>query len=111
MQTNFIQCAVYGLITDRLTPYPLNLCSNVGSTHASVYKRKPLDMMLSMCTQPLWRTMTRPVLRGTCCVKPLYSLGHRAVAQFQSVGNFLQPRSSLCRATIALFRSSESSLP
>ncbi len=29
------------------------------------------------------------VLSGTCPVKPLYDLSHRAVAQFQSLGNLL----------------------
>ncbi len=40
--------------------------------------------------------MARPVLSGTCPVKPLYGLGHRAAAQFQfqlsyitSLGNLL----------------------
>ncbi|CAI9620442.1 unnamed protein product [Staurois parvus] len=40
-------------------------------------------MTLSTCTQRLWSTMVRPVLSGTCPVKPLYGLGHRAAAQFQ----------------------------
>ncbi len=31
--------------------------------------------------------MARPVLSGTCPVKPLYGLGHRAAAQFQGLGN------------------------
>ncbi len=29
------------------------------------------------------------VLSGTCPVKPLYGLGHRAAAQFQGLGNLL----------------------
>ncbi len=33
---------------------------------------QPLDMTLSTCTQLLWSTMARPVLSGTCPVKPLY---------------------------------------
>ncbi len=33
----------------------------------------------------LWSTMVRPVLSGTCPVKPLYGLGHRAAAQFQGL--------------------------
>ncbi len=53
--------------------------------------------------------MARPVLSGTCPVKPLFGLGHRAAAQFQGLGNLLI--ASLCRATILFFRSSESSLP
>ncbi len=42
--------AVYGLSTDRLTPppHPFNLCSNAGSTHASISQTQPLDMTLSM---------------------------------------------------------------
>ena len=83
MQTNMIQCAAYGLSTDRLTPHPFNLCSNAGSTRMSIYQRQPQDMTLSMCT------MVRTVLSGTCLVKPLYGLGHRAAAQFQVVGNLL----------------------
>ena len=67
-------------------PTPFKLCSNAGSTHTS---GQPLDMPLSTCTQLPWPTMVRPVLSGTCPVKPLYGLGHRAAAQFQGVGNFL----------------------
>ncbi len=67
-----MQCSAYGLSTDRLTPHPFNLCSNAGSTHTSVSQTQHLDMMLSMCTQLLWSTMKRPVLSGTCPVKPLY---------------------------------------
>ncbi len=33
--------------------------------------------------------MVRPVLSGTCPVKPLYGLGHCAAAQFQGLGNLL----------------------
>ncbi len=76
--TNLIQCAVYGLSTDRLTPHPFNLCSSAGSTHTSISQTQPLDMMRSTCTQLLWSTLARPVLSGTCPVKPLYGLGHRA---------------------------------
>ncbi len=89
MQTNMMQCAAYGLSTDRLTPHPFNLCSNAGSTHTSISQTQPLDMTLSTCTQLLWSTMARPVLSGTCPVKPLYGLGHRAAAQFQGLGNLL----------------------
>ncbi len=46
-------------------------------------------MMLSTCTQLHWSTMARPVLSGTCPVKPLYGLGHRAAAQFQGLENLL----------------------
>ncbi|CAI9607339.1 unnamed protein product [Staurois parvus] len=87
MQTNLMQCAAYGLSTDRLTPHPFNLCSNAGSTHTSISQRQPLDMMLSTCTQLLWSTMARPILSETCPVKPLYGLGHHAAAQFQGLGN------------------------
>ncbi len=55
--------------------------SNAGSTHMSISKTEPLDMTLSTCTQLLWSTMARPVLSGTCPVKLLYGLGHRAAAQ------------------------------
>ncbi len=92
MQTNLMQCAAYGLSTDRLTPHILNLCRNAGSTHTSISHTsitQPLDMTRSTCTQLLWSTMVRPVLSGTCPVKPLYDLGHRAAAQFQGLGNLL----------------------
>ncbi len=36
-----------------------------------------------------WSSMVRPVLSGTCPVKPLYGLGHCAAAQFQGLGNLL----------------------
>ncbi len=39
-----LQCAAYGLRTDRLTPHPLNLCSNAGSTRTSISQTQPLDM-------------------------------------------------------------------
>ncbi|CAI9579709.1 unnamed protein product [Staurois parvus] len=63
-QTNLMQCAAYGLSADRLTPHPhpFNLCSNAGSTHMSISQRKPLDIMLSTCTQFLWSTMPRSVV-------------------------------------------------
>ncbi len=82
MQTNLMQCAAYGLSTDMLTPHTVNLCSNAGNTHKSISQTQLLDMMLSTCTQLPWSTMARPVLSGTCSVKPLYGLGHRAAAQF-----------------------------
>ncbi len=89
MQTNLMQCAAYGLSTDRLSPHPFNLCSNSVPTHTSISQTQPLDMMLSTCTQLLWLTMARPVLSGTSPFKPLYGLGHRAAAQFQDLGNIL----------------------
>ena len=94
LEANLMQCVVYGLSTDRLTlpppqPQPFNLCSNAGSTHTSISQSQPLDMMLSTGTQLLWLTMARPVLSGTCPVKPLYGLGHRAAAQFQDFGSLL----------------------
>ncbi len=89
IQTNLMQCAAYGLSTDRLTPHPFNLCSSAGSTHSSISQTQPLDMTRSTCTQLLWSTMARPVLSGTCPVKLLYGLGHYAAAQFQGLGNLL----------------------
>ncbi len=89
MQTNLMQCAAYGLSTDRLTPHPFNLGSNAGSTHTSISQTQPLDMTLSRCTQLLWSTMARPFLSGICPVKLLYGLGHRAAAQFQGLANLL----------------------
>ncbi len=77
MKTNLMQCAAYGLSTDRLTPTP--------STSAAMLAA--LIPKLSMCTQLLWSSMARPVLSGTCPVKPLYDLGHRDAAQFQGLGN------------------------
>ncbi len=82
MQTNLMQCVVYGLSTDRLTPHPFNLCSNAGSTHTSISQTQPLDMTLSTC-------MARSVLSGTFPVKPVYDLGLRAAAQFQGLSNLL----------------------
>ncbi len=80
--------------------------------HSYIYfPNTTLDMTLSMCTQLLWLTMARPVLSGTCPVKPLYGLGHSAVAQFQGLDNLLIVYASLCRATIIFFRYSESPLP
>ncbi len=90
MQTNLMQCAVYGLHTDRLTSHPFNLCSNAGSIHTSISQTQPLDMMLSTSTQLLWLTMARPVLSGICPVKPLYGLDQRAAAQFQGLGKFIK---------------------
>ncbi len=49
-----VQCAAYGMSTDRLTPYPFNLCRKFGSTHTSISQTQPLDMMLSTCSQLLW---------------------------------------------------------
>ncbi|CAH2283336.1 integrin alpha-9 [Pelobates cultripes] len=39
MPTNLMQCATYGVNTDRLTPHLLNFCSNAGSTHMSIIQR------------------------------------------------------------------------
>ncbi len=75
LMPHLMQCAAHGLSTDRLTPHPFNFCNNAGSTHTSISQTQPLDMTLSMCTQLLWSTMARPVLSGTCPVKPLYGLG------------------------------------
>ncbi len=89
MQTNLMQCAAYGLITDRLTPHPFQPLQQCWQHSYPISQTQPLDMTLSMCTQLLWSTMARPVLSGTCPVKPLYDLGHRAAAQFQGLGNLL----------------------
>ena len=86
LKTNLMQCAAYGPSTDRLTLNSFNLCSNAGSTTS---QSQPLDMTLSPGTQLIWSTMARPVLRGTCPVKSLYGLGHRAATQFQDFGNLL----------------------
>ncbi len=83
MHTNLMQCAA----CDKLTPqqcwqhsyvYFLNTTSGYDA-----------ENMYRTCTQLLWSTMARPVLSGTCPVKPLYGLGHRAAAQFQDLGNLL----------------------
>ncbi len=63
-------------------PHSFNLRSNAGNTPTSISQTQPLDMTLSTCTQLLWLTMARPVLSGTCPVKPLYGLDQRAAAQF-----------------------------
>ncbi len=107
MQTILMQCAAYGLSTDRLTSHPFNLSSNASSTHTSISQTQLLDMTLSTSTQLLWSTMARPVLIGTCPVKPLYASGHRAAAQFQGLGNLLIAFAIFFRATILIFRSSE----
>ncbi len=62
MQTNLMQCAAYGLRTDRLTPHPFNLYRIAGSTHMSISQTQPLDMTLSTCPQLIWSTMARPVV-------------------------------------------------
>ncbi len=89
MQTNLMQCAAYGLITDRLTPTSSTSAAMLAALIHLFPQTQPLDMTLSMCTQLLWSTTARPVLSGTCPVKPLYDLGHRAAAQFQGLGNLL----------------------
>ncbi len=65
--------------------------------------------MQSTCTQLLWSTMARPVLSGTCPVKPLYGLGHRAAAQFQGLGYRL--RHLYVEQQYFFFRSSDSAFP
>ncbi|MEQ2197738.1 hypothetical protein XENOCAPTIV_002695 [Xenoophorus captivus] len=70
-------------------PHPFNLCSNAGSTHTLIFSRQPLDIMLSMYTEILWLTTAKPVLSGTCSVKPLNGLSHHAAALFQGVANLL----------------------
>ncbi len=84
-----MQCAAYGLSTDRLTPPPFNLCSNAGSTHTSIsgYDVSGYDAEHVHSTSS--------VDHGEACsewnhpVKPLYCFGHRAEAQFQGLGNLL----------------------
>ncbi|CAI9606352.1 unnamed protein product [Staurois parvus] len=90
MQTNLMQCVVYGLSTDRLTlPHPTKLCSNTGSTHTSISQRQPLDMMRSTCTQLLWSNHGKacsewePVL-----VKPLYGLSTMLQLSFRVLAIF-----------------------
>ncbi len=39
-----MQCAAYGLNTDRMTPHRFNLCSNAGNTHTSISQTQLLDM-------------------------------------------------------------------
>ncbi len=105
-----MQCAAYGLSTDRLTPHPFNLLKQCW--HTSVSQTQPLEMTLSMCTQLLWSTMARPVLSGTCPVKTAvwswppccslvsgswqssYSLRHLYVEQ--QFFFFLDPQRVLC---------------
>ncbi len=100
MQANW--CSVQRMVWARTgwPPHPFNLCSNAGSTHNSISQTQPLDMTLSTCTQLLWSTMERPVLSGTCPVKPLYGHGHRAAAQFQVLGNLLIAYAILCSAAV-----------
>ena len=88
LETNLMQCAAYGLSTDRLTPTPSTSLAML-SALIRVSQSQLLDITLSMGTQLLWLTMERPVLSGTCHIKPLYGLGHRAAAQFQGFGNLL----------------------
>ncbi len=66
MQTNLMQCATYGLSTDKVT-HSFNLCSNAGNTHTYISQTQPLYMTLSTFTQLLWSTMARL----------LHDLGHR----------------------------------
>ncbi len=78
MQTNLMQCASYGLSTDRRIPHPFNICSNAGSTHTSISQTQPLDMTLSTCTQLLLPTMARPCgpvskRRGSCSASASHS--------------------------------------
>ncbi len=113
MQTNLMQCAVYGLSTDRLTPIPSTSAAMLAALirlfpkHNSGYDAEHVHS-------------TSLVDHGEACSEwnlscwtcpPLYGLGHRAVAQFQGLGNLLIVYASLCRATIIFFRYSESPLP
>ncbi len=53
----------------------LDCRQDIWQHHTSISQTQRLDMMLSKCTQLLCSTMVRPVLSGTCPVKPLYVLG------------------------------------
>ncbi len=48
-QTNLMQCAAYGLSTDRLTPHPFNLCNNAGSIHTSISQIHSLLYIVAKC--------------------------------------------------------------
>ncbi len=94
VQNNLMQCATYGLSTDRLTPppphtHPSTSAAMLASLIRLFSQTQPLDMTLSTCTQLLWSTMVRPVLSWSCPIKLLCSLSHSAVAQFRGLGELL----------------------
>ncbi len=96
-----IWCSMWRMVF-ALTGWPPTPSTSAAMLAAlmSIYQTQPLDMTSSTCTQLLWSTMARPVLSGTCPVRPLYGLGHRAAAQFQSQGNLLIAYAILCRAQL-----------
>lgn len=72
------------------------MCSSPYKHRTLQYLKQPEDRhqkssayQKSLFFQLLWSTMMRFVLSGACPVKPLYSLGCCAAAQFQGVGNML----------------------
>ncbi|CAI9559509.1 unnamed protein product [Staurois parvus] len=104
-----MQCAAFGMSTDRLTPpHPFNLCSNADSTHTSISQRQPLDMTMSTCTQPPCSSVSRSWQSSYSLGQWSASRGSRATCGSLHT---LWPRPSLCRAKLIFFRSSESSLP
>ncbi len=48
---------------------------------------KVLNKIVKLSRCAPWGKGERRALSGTCPVKPLYGLGHRAAAQFQGFGN------------------------
>ncbi len=90
MQTNLMQCAAVWSDHWQDDPPPLQPLQQCWQ-HSHVYfPNTTSGYDAEHCAhQLLWSTMARPVLSGTCPVKPLYDLGHRAAAQFQGLGNLL----------------------
>ncbi len=97
MQTNLMQCAAYGLSTNRLTPHPFHLCSNASSTR--LFPKHNLWIWrwaraLNFFGRP-WRglfwvepvLLNRCMVLATCCSsvsgswQSPYSLGHLYVEQ------------------------------
>ncbi len=87
-KTNLMQCAAYGLSTDRLTPTPSTSAAMLAAL-IHLFSKHNLWIWRWARAQLLWATMARPVLSGTCPVKLPYGLGHLAAAQFQGLGNLL----------------------
>ncbi len=84
-----IWCSVWRMVwaLTRWPPTPLTSAAMLAAL-IRLFRKHNLWIWRT-CTQLLWSTMARPVLSGTCPVKPLYGLGHRAAAQFQGLGNLL----------------------
>ncbi len=103
MQTNLMQCAVYGLSTDRLTPTPSTI--HLFPKHNFWIWR--WTRALNLFGRP-WRGLfwVEPVLLNRCMV-----LDTMLQLSFRVLAIFLQPTPSLCRATILFFSSSGSYLP